>query len=397
MFTAVIKPTHICNLSCSYCFNDDVRKPIMNSSTLERVIQETFSYAKMKNHFSVNFVWHGGEPTVAGLPFYREAAAIQEEWANGISYENLFQTNGVMINKEWAIFFNEKKFQVSISIDGNKIHNDKYRVDFNGKSSFQKVVHAFDLLAAESVSVGACLTLHKGNVLDAKEIYAFLANRNIGFHIVPLMKSGAAREGYDEVGLTENEYGDAWIAMYDSWMEAVPKYTYVSDFVERTEAVLRGESTSCWTSSNCCDDNVTIDPVGDVFSCASLSATPMALYGNINDENFDALFETRNALFWRTRQHSTQCTECKWFHVCHGGCMARSYKFYADIDAPDYYCDSLFRIYEHIEKRLREKNILISGQKKDHMKSQLPTDARLNLKINKTFSALSSIPVKIIR
>jgi uncharacterized protein len=397
MFTTVIKPTHICNLSCNYCFNDDERKPVMSFDTLARVVQETFAYATKTKQTEINFVWHGGEPTVVGINFYRKAIQFQAEFSTGIKYENLFQTNAILINDNWVKFIKEQRFQLSISIDGEEIHNDKYRVNVNGEGSFKKIIRAMDLLSAADVSFGACLTLHKGNIADVKNIYAFLAKRGLGFHLVPLMKSGLARDRYDEIGLTENEYGDAWIEMYDSWFDASPTYTYVTDFVERTEAVLRGDATSCWTSSNCCDNNVTIDPEGNVYSCASLSGTPIALYGNINNKSFEALFASRNALYWRTRQHSEQCISCKWFHVCHGGCMARSYKFFSDIDAPDYYCDSLFRIYEHIEKRLKEKNIAIARPNANHMRSQLPLDTRAKLNFFSKKSSLSSIPVRIIR
>lgn len=397
MFTVVIKPTHICNLSCSYCFNDDVRNSIMDFRTLSNAIKQAFEYAKVIKFPDVLFIWHGGEPTVAGLDFYYEVVRLQKDLAKEINYSNIIQTNGILINGDWVEFVKESNFQLSISIDGNEVHNDKYRVDVNGKGSFLKIIRAMDLLTANRIQFGGCLTLHKGNISDAKEIYSFLAERKLGFHIVPLMKSGSARERYDEVGLSEDEYADAWIAMYDCWLDAVPTYTYVADFAQRTEAVLRGEPTGCWTSSNCCDTNVSVDPEGKVFSCASVSATAGALYGNVNQDSFETLFASRNALFWRTRQHAEQCTSCKWFHVCHGGCMARSYKFFGDIDVPDYYCNSLFRIYEHIEKRLAEKGIPIPPPSSNHICSQLPSDTRAKLNLSATNLSLSSIPVKVIR
>lgn len=397
MFTVVIKPTHICNLSCSYCFNDDVRNPIMDFNTLGRVITETFAYARTTKQPSVTFIWHGGEPTVAGVDFFQEAVRLQKSVAQDLQYENLFQTNGVLINEKWIDFFRENNFQISISIDGNEIHNDKYRVDFAGKGTFKKVMRAMDLLTSHGVSFGACLTLHKGNVKDAKLIYEFLSQKGLGFHIVPLMKSGGARDDYDQIGLTENEYGDAWIEMYDCWFDSNPQYAYVTDFVSRTEAVLRGEPTSCWTSSNCCDENFTVDPEGNVYSCASLSATSMAFYGNLNTDSLEKAFETKNALFWRTRQHSEQCKSCKWFHVCHGGCMARSYKFFNDIDVADYYCDSLFRIYEHIEKRLAESGTPIAKPSPNHMRSQLPADTRAKIGMPNIKSKISIIPIKVVQ
>ena len=397
MFTAVVKPTHICNLACDYCFNDDVRKPVMDPATLERVVQQTFEYTRQTGKDQAHFIWHGGEPTVVGLDFYRNAVALQEKYADGCKYSNAFQTNGVLVNKEWARFFKSHDFSVSVSLDGKQLHNDRYRVDFAGKGSYHKVERAMNILKDEGIQFGVCLTMHKGNVEDAADIYRFFAEQKQAFHIVPLMKSGGARDGYEDFGLTENEYADAWLAMYDLWFDAAPDYVYVSDFVDRTEAVLRGLPGSCWTASHCCDTNVTVDPEGDVYSCASVSATPIALYGNVNEKSFKEVFASRNALYWRTRQHSDQCTSCKWFHVCHGGCMSRSYKFFGDIDAPDYYCDSLYRIYEHIEKRLRGMDLAPALPHENHMRSQLPADTRSKLDMTGLKSRISSIPVKVVQ
>ncbi|TKV10779.1 radical SAM protein [Citrobacter sp. wls619] len=96
----VIKPTHVCNLSCSYCYNDDERRPFMDIDTLEKVIEQTFSLARFIGKYkSVEFIWHGGEPLLAPLSFYERAIAFQEEYADKIPYSNIVQTNGTIIKK----------------------------------------------------------------------------------------------------------------------------------------------------------------------------------------------------------------------------------------------------------------------------------------------------------
>jgi len=105
-FVAIVKPTHICNLACTYCYNDDVRDPIMKDNTLNRVIDQVVLYASQLPQpiRKIEFIWHGGEPTVPGLRFYEKVVAQQKQCSN-IHIENSIQTNGVLINEKWLKFF----------------------------------------------------------------------------------------------------------------------------------------------------------------------------------------------------------------------------------------------------------------------------------------------------
>ena len=128
-FSNVIKPTHLCNISCSYCYNDDVRQPVMALDTLERTISQTFIYAqKIPEAGPIDFIWHGGEPMVAGFDFFNHAIEFQKKHSQGRNYRNIIQTNGLLINRKWIDFFKANKFSISISIDGTKELHDKHRV-----------------------------------------------------------------------------------------------------------------------------------------------------------------------------------------------------------------------------------------------------------------------------
>ena len=108
IFSNVIKPTHLCNLACRYCYNDDVRNQIMTIDTLDRTISETFSYLrKTCPEAMASFIWHGGEPMAVQMQFYRNVVSIQEQMSGEIRYENSIQTNGTLIDKEWLLFFRE--------------------------------------------------------------------------------------------------------------------------------------------------------------------------------------------------------------------------------------------------------------------------------------------------
>jgi len=355
IFTNVVKPTHLCNLSCSYCYNDDVRKPVMDELVLERVISQTFAY--IRNHTPgrlASFIWHGGEPMIAGLSFYKRVIQLQEQYAGDVKFNNSLQTNGTLIDAEWLSFLRETGFSLSISIDGPRHIHDIYRKDRKGRGSFDTVSLAIEMAQNAGIPIGACVVISRSNIDHVEEIYDFLAEHKLRFNVIPLNRSGAAREHYGSIGLDAEEYGHAWIRMYDKWFDSTDKYVYCSDFVFKTRAILAGKPADCIGLSQCSSTNISIDPVGDVYPCATLSGTTDALYGNIMSANLEVLMSTPRALDFRNRRTDSQCQSCRWQHVCHGGCLTRAYKFFGTHHHRDYYCPSLFSIYEHIARRLSD-------------------------------------------
>ncbi|PHM73224.1 radical SAM protein [Xenorhabdus kozodoii] len=107
----IIKPTHRCNLACKYCYNEDIRHPVMTLEFLEKTIKDTFDYANDKKVFTyVHFIWHGGEPMLPGISFYENVVAFQEKYSNGIRYLNALQTNGTLITQRLCDFIKKINF-----------------------------------------------------------------------------------------------------------------------------------------------------------------------------------------------------------------------------------------------------------------------------------------------
>lgn len=353
IFTNVIKPTHICNLSCRYCYNDDVRNPIMAIHTLDRTVEETFRYLRSNYpEATASFIWHGGEPMVAQLDFYRNAVRLQEQYACGAVYENSIQTNGTLIDNEWLFFFKEHDFKVSISIDGPKGINDKNRIDNRGKGSFDKVVQSIKMVRDEGMPLGLCVVISADNAEHVDEIYDLMADLRVPFNIVPVNKSGGAVSAYNEIGLDADEFAAPWISMYDRWFDADRDYVYCSDFVFKTRAIIAGTAVDCFGLQNCADNNLSVDPCGDVYPCATLSGDLQYSYGNINTQSLTELMSSPLAIAYRNRATDLKCSTCKWQHVCYGGCLARAHKFFGNHNRRDFYCPSLYQIYEHIHKKL---------------------------------------------
>ena len=143
-FNIMLKPAgSLCNLDCSYCYYLDKSEmyggmePIMSDEMLEIVVRE---YIKANDVPQVTFNWHGGEPLVLGLDFYRKAIALEKEYADGKKILNTLQTNGTLITREWAEFFKENDFLIGISLDGPQDVHDKFRRDKGGAPTFERVI-----------------------------------------------------------------------------------------------------------------------------------------------------------------------------------------------------------------------------------------------------------------
>lgn len=354
-FTVVVKPTHICNLDCTYCYNDDIREPIMSTATLSATVKRSLEYGHSLGDGPVDFIWHGGEPLVAGIEFYRNAVRLQEEFSAGGRLTNSVQTNGVLINDQWLDFFRQNSFSVSISIDGPKRLHDRFRVDRGGNGTFDKVLSAITKVKRAGVPLGVCVVISRSNINHVDEIYDFLAENQIPFTIIPLNRSGGARKNYQDVGLGSEEYADAWIQMYDRWFDSKDKYVYCSEFVFKTRSVAFGRPSDCVGLRSCASSNISVDPMGDIFACATLSGEERTRYGNIVNDSLFHVMSREAARRFIEREVDPQCAKCSWQHICNGGCLARAYKFFGDSNQRDYYCPSLFKIYEHISLRVRKK------------------------------------------
>ncbi|MBU1129457.1 MAG: radical SAM protein, partial [Nanoarchaeota archaeon] len=138
--TVIVKPTHNCNLRCKYCYiEENAEKGNMPLSLAEEAIKKVSEFSKTSN-----WIWHGGEPLLMGVDFFKEIQKIQKFYEKkGNEFYNGIQTNGTLINNEILDFIEKANdFDVGLSIDGpEKIHN-RTRIYSNGKGSFKKVLKA---------------------------------------------------------------------------------------------------------------------------------------------------------------------------------------------------------------------------------------------------------------
>ncbi len=131
-FTLILEPVKGCNLSCRYCYADVTGAGVMSRRTLQTALAKTARYAEGQGFREIHILWHGGEPLLAGLGFFRDALQMLDGLASGLRFQHYLQTNGLLLDHDFGAFFRDHEFQVGISLDGPQVLHDSMRISADG-------------------------------------------------------------------------------------------------------------------------------------------------------------------------------------------------------------------------------------------------------------------------
>ena len=168
----------------------------------------------------VEFAWQGGEPTLLGLDFYRQAVEYQQEFAQGKQITNAFQTNGIALNQQWAAFFKQHHFLIGLSIDGLSAVHNRYRISGNGNPTFEKVVKALNLLQEYDVEFNTLTVINDQNWQKGRETY--LALKQLGstyMQFIPIVERHAQTQSVTDFSVPSEGYGQFLVDVFHEWYE----------------------------------------------------------------------------------------------------------------------------------------------------------------------------------
>jgi uncharacterized protein len=346
-FHLLAKPTGaICNLDCAYCFFLDKEafypgsKFHMSDAVLEQYIRQLIESHQTD---SVNFAWQGGEPTLMGLEFYRRAIGLVEKYRRpGMRILHTMQTNGTLLDDEWAAFFKEYDFLIGISVDGPRELHDIYRVDKGGRPTFDKVMHGLRALQKHGVDYNVLTTVNRINADHPLEVYRFLRDEvgTTWMQFIPVVERINAdgrtlyQEGtaVSERSVLPEQYGRFLCIMFDEWV----RHDVGQVFVQTFEAALRnwlgmGSSGMC-VFNETCGTGLAIEHNGDLYACDHF-VEPNYFLGNIQEQHMIELVASLQQLkFGQDKRDSLPrtCLECDVCFACRGECPKNRF-----IETPD--------------------------------------------------------------
>lgn len=357
-----------CNLRCKYCYylekshlyrNAPAR--VMSDELLERFVQE---YIQAQTMSQVLFTWHGGEPLMRPLSFYRKAVALQEKYAFGRQIDNTIQTNGTLLTDEWCEFFKEHNWLVGISIDGPQDFHDEYRRTASDKPSWQKVMRGIRLLRKHGVEWNAMAVVNDFNAGYPLEFYHFFKEMGAKYiQFAPVVERMAAHsDGRHLATLVDQEcpvadfsvspaqWGDFLCAIFDEWVRHDVGQTYVEIF-DCTLANWVGERPGICVYAKECGHAGVMEFNGDVYSCDHF-VFPEYKLGNIRDKTLVEMLYGEQQRQFSCLKHASlpkQCKECEWEFACHGECPKN--RFVNDRygnPGLNYLCSGYRHFYEHV-------------------------------------------------
>ena len=378
-FGTMVKPIgSACNLDCCYCYYRDKGEiyggtmPRMSDELLETYIKQYIEGVSQNN---VTFCWHGGEPLLAGLPFFRKAMELQAKYAGGKVIENTLQTNGLLLNEEWCSLFRDNNFLVGLSLDGPEDIHDAFRKDCGGFPTFSKVMNAAEMMNRCGVDFNILSTVNARSEGRGAEVYKFLGSINPDLQVLPVVEYVKMREGKrplivspdDETAVpapwsvTAKGYGQFMCDVFDEWV----KYDVGSRFVQLFDVTLAnwcGVPPSLCAFAEVCGDGLVVEHNGDVYSCDHF-VYPEYRLGNIKESDLVTMYRSsEQQAFGRDKRDALpmECKRCNYYFLCHGECPKHRFE-YARNGEPymNVLCEGYKMFFRHTDPYMRRMKTLI--------------------------------------
>lgn len=355
--TFIVKPVgSSCNLSCSYCYFQKKDKKgsfeKMNKENL-KIFFNLFCEKKVNN-----IIWHGGEPLLAGIDFYKQVVKIQSKLLYNKKFLNSIQTNGSLINNDWINFFQENNFSVGISLDGPKKFHDQTRKSKNGKSNFDKTINSIKELNNAGILTNVICCISKTNHLYPKEIFNFFVNKGIK-KIKFLQVQGRGLDGkLQPESISGEDYSKFLLSIFNEWIEQDDPSIEVREISSIVSLLLGGISGDCMFAGRC-HDYLTIYSDGSVYACDSLSDSEDMKFGHIKD-GLSKIKSSNNFKRFEKRIEEIRagCIDCYYFKICRGGCLQDWWPDIYKKETKNYFCSGMSKLFLEIEKKLNVYNLI---------------------------------------
>ena len=358
-----------CNLACKYCYYLEKNNLYQNSHrhlmSDEMLEQFTREYIEAQTMPQVLFTWHGGEPLMRSIDFYKKALALQKKYAHGKQIDNVIQTNGTLLTDEWCEFFAKNHWLVGISIDGPQEYHDHYRVTPAGKPSWEKVMQGIQLLKKHRVEWNAMAVVNAYNAEHPLEFYHFFRDNGCQYlQFTPIVERLTEHEDgrtlasladdreipLADASVTPAQWGNFLCTIFDDWVRHDVGKTFVEIF-DCTLANWMGVLPGICAYSKECGHAGVMEHNGDVYSCDHF-VFPEYKLGNIREQSLiDMLYGEKQQAFSRLKHTSLprQCKECDMEFACHGECPKNRFEKdkYGE-PGLNYLCQGYYQYYSHV-------------------------------------------------
>ncbi len=352
--TLIVKPVSTgCNLACDYCYHGEAKKRLQIRRMGDELLEKLISEFSLLDQPRSKFLWHGGEPTLAGQDFFGKAVSLQKDYFTDERVAmNSIQTNGTTINESWISFFKMNKFGVGISLDGPKDVHDRHRRDFSGNGTFGRVISRISMMAASGLHAGVVCTVTKPVVNDARRLLQFFVENGmtkLNFSPAADLCAGGMLAKYS---LSPEEWGYFLHELFDAWVELGNKDVEIQLFENLLQVAFGGEAKLCTINRNC-GEFISVDADGLVYVCGRFLGNKDFLAGDLKDTSLQEILKSSRCekIVSAMTYLPQRCEDCEAQKFCNGGCAY--YRFLDGKQRNDpYFCESMKAATIHIKEFL---------------------------------------------
>jgi uncharacterized protein len=346
----------VCNLNCTYCYYL-IKKEIypadssflMPDDLLEKYV---IQHIEATTDDIITFSWHGGEPLMAGIDFYRKAVALQQKYKpEGKILSNGLQTNGTLLNDEWCRFLSENGFTVGVSIDGPAEFHNLNRLARNGRNTSDEVITGFNLLKKYGITPEVLCVVNSANVRFPLEVYNYLKQLGPEYlAFLPLVeKDPDSPSGASENSVPAKEFGIFLGRVFDEWVEKDIGEIKIQVFEEAIRPAFGQDHTLCIFKTDCGGVPV-VEHNGDFYSCDHY-VNNEHLLGNINDKSLTYFLDSEKQQAFGKAKSLTlpaYCKNCEVLAMCNGECPKNRFIFSPDGEPGlNYLCEGYKYFFNH--------------------------------------------------
>ena len=358
----LIKPASgACNMDCRYCFYHDLSKVkqhpsfgMMAESTMETIVKKAYAFADQ----SVTFGFQGGEPTLRGLDFYRHCVSCVEKY-NTKRVPTFFtlQTNGTLIDREWAEFLGKYRFLVGLSMDGFPQIHDANRPDSTGKGTFDRVMGAAVLLRQYQVDFNILCVVTQDIAENGPGVYNFFKSNGFRYlQFIPCLDSLAQKPGSNPYSLRPRSYGKFLIDIFKLWYRDLRRGEYTSIRIfDNLVLMLKGQAPESCDLTGQCARGTVFEADGSMYPCDFYVMDEWRL-GNILEEDFDVILSKQRAdeFVSSSRNIAEECKTCKFRACCRSGCRRHKEPCIPGQPLKNYFCEAYKMFFAYALPDLKE-------------------------------------------
>lgn len=382
-FTPFARPLYVmakpagslCNLRCEYCYylekqylyKDSAQSAgarfNMSDATLEEYIKQ---YLAAQPTPQAMFTWHGGEPLMRPLSFYKRVMELQKKHGAGMLIDNCIQTNGTLLTDEACRFFHDNGWLVGLSVDGPQKFHDEYRRTAQKGPSFRRVMQGIELLKRHNVEWNAMAVVNDYNADFPLEFYDFfrrieckfiqftpiverIYNHSDGRHLASAADGTAVTE-LAAFSVDPEQWGKFLCEIFDQWVRNDVGEYFIQIF-DSTLARWVGQEPSVCTMGETCGHAAVMEFNGDVYACDHF-VFPEYKLGNIHERGIVEMVTSEKQVKFGMSKRSdlpSQCRKCRFTHICNGECPKNRFATTAEGEPGlNYLCKGYHKFFTHV-------------------------------------------------